>query len=125
MLQFSLASRVKGVINKLMIKFDRGKFIRSNFGYKKLMKNYNNFVNSKFHIIGGTKSNFFRVKKVPKLFWSSQKTFTLRPRPICLLMLIIGLTLFGVGEAFLVASGVGVSPWTVLADGIAKLTKMD
>jgi len=29
--------------------------------------------------------------------------------------------LFGLGEAILVASGVGVSPWTVLADGIAKL----
>jgi uncharacterized membrane protein YczE len=29
--------------------------------------------------------------------------------------------LFGVGEAFLIASGVGVSPWTVLADGISKL----
>ena len=65
--------------------------------------------------------DFFRVRKIPKLFWSSQKTFTLRPRPICLLMLIVGLTLFGVGEAILVASGVGVSPWTVLADGIAKL----
>ena len=65
--------------------------------------------------------DFFRVKKIPKLFWSSQKTFTLRPRPICLLMLIVGLTMFGLGEAFLVASGVGVSPWTVLADGIAKL----
>ena len=66
--------------------------------------------------------DFFRVKKIPKLFWSSQNTFTLRPRPICLLMLIVGLTLFGVGEALLVASGAGVSPWTVLADGIAKMT---
>ena len=65
--------------------------------------------------------DFFRVKKIPKLFWSSQTTFTLRPRPICLLMLILGLTLFGLGEAVLVASGVGVSPWTVLADGVAKL----
>ena len=37
-------------------------------------------------------------------------------------MLIVGLTLFGVGEALLVASGAGVSPWTVLADGIAKMT---
>ena len=65
--------------------------------------------------------DFFRVKKIPKLFWSSQKTFTLRPRPICLLMLVVGLTLFGVGEALLIASGAGVSPWTVLADGMAKL----
>ena len=65
--------------------------------------------------------DFFRVKKIPQLFWSSKKTFTLRPRPVCLFMLIVGLTLFGVGEAILVASGAGVSPWTVLADGIAKL----
>ena len=32
-------------------------------------------------------------------------------------MLVMGLTLFGLGEAFLVASGVGVSPWAGLADG--------
>ena len=65
--------------------------------------------------------DFFRLKKIPTLFWSSKKTFTLRPKPVCLLMLVVGLTLFGVGEAFLVASGVGVSPWTVLADGVSKL----
>lgn len=35
---------------------------------KHIMKNYNNFVNSKFHIIGGTKSNFFRVKKIKKKY---------------------------------------------------------
>ena len=65
--------------------------------------------------------DFFRLKKIPTLFWSSKKTFTLRPKPVCLLMLVVGLTLFGLGEAFLVASGVGVSPWTVLADGVSKL----
>ena len=65
--------------------------------------------------------NFLQVKKIPMLFWSSQEIFTLRPKPTCILMLTIGLILFGLGEACLVASSVGSSPWTVLADGIATL----
>jgi uncharacterized membrane protein YczE len=32
---------------------------------------------------------------------------------------VVGQWIFGTGEAFLVASGLGVSPWTVLAQGIA------
>ena len=35
---------------------------------KYIKRNYNNFVNSKFHIIGGVKSNFFRVKKSKKKY---------------------------------------------------------
>ncbi len=35
-----------------------------------------------------------------------------------LLVLAVGLWLFGTGEAFLVDSGLGVSPWTVLAQGL-------
>jgi uncharacterized membrane protein YczE len=34
----------------------------------------------------------------------------------------IGLVLFGLGESLLIASGAGVSPWTVLAQGIAFKT---
>ena len=34
----------------------------------------------------------------------------------------MGLVLFGLAEAILIASGAGVSPWTVLAQGIAKHT---
>ena len=63
----------------------------------------------------------FKVKKVPKLSWSSEEVFTLTPKSICVVMLMLGLILFGLGEACLVASGVGSSPWTVLADGIAAL----
>jgi uncharacterized membrane protein YczE len=33
---------------------------------------------------------------------------------------MIGLTVFGVGEGLLVASELGNSPWTVLAEGLAK-----
>ena len=64
----------------------------------------------------------FKVKKIPRLFWSSEKTFTLIPEPLPLFMLLIGLFLFGFGEALLVVSGMGMSPWTVLADGVAAAT---
>jgi uncharacterized membrane protein YczE len=33
--------------------------------------------------------------------------------------LIFGLTLFGIGEAFLVVTGLGNSPWVVLSEGIS------
>ena len=39
-----------------------------------------------------------------------------------LIFLVAGLTLFGVGEALLIAAGVGVSPWTVLAQGVTQVT---
>ena len=35
-------------------------------------------------------------------------------------MLIVRLSLFGLGEAFLLAANSGVSPWTVLAEGLGK-----
>ena len=37
-------------------------------------------------------------------------------------MLIFGLIIFGFGETLLIASGSGVSPWTVFAQGISRLT---
>lgn len=62
------------------------------------------------------------VKSVPVLSWSSPKALTLRPRLVSLLFLIFGLTIFGLGEAFLIAAGVGVSPWTVFAEGLTNVT---
>ncbi|MDX6495214.1 MAG: hypothetical protein QOE17_1200 [Gaiellales bacterium] len=44
--------------------------------------------------------------------------------PRRLLRLSCGLWLFGVGEALLVASGLGNSPWTVLADGVSRQTPL-
>ena len=68
------------------------------------------------------KLRFLSVKKVPTLSWSSPKAFTIKPPIKSLIFLITGLTLFGFGEALLIAAGVGVSPWTVLAQGITNLT---
>jgi len=65
---------------------------------------------------------FLSVKEVPSLFWSSPKALTITPPLVSVLFLVIGLTLFGLGEALLVAAGVGVSPWTVLAQGIMQIT---
>ena len=36
---------------------------------------------------------------------------------------MIGLIIFGLGEALLIAAGIGVSPWTVLAQGLANITE--
>jgi hypothetical protein len=66
--------------------------------------------------------HFLSVKGVPTLFWSSPKALTRSPPLISVFFLLIGLVLFGLGEALLIAAGVGVSPWTVLAQGITHIT---
>jgi len=58
--------------------------------------------------------------KVPDTVWSSDTPLTLKPRFVTLLFLISGLWIFGTGEAILIDAGIGVSPWTVLAQGISK-----
>ena len=65
----------------------------------------------------------FSVKQVPRLAWISDTPLNLRPRMITLFHLTGGLILFGLGESLLIASGSGVSPWTVLAQGIAGKTE--
>ena len=65
---------------------------------------------------------FKLIKKVPKTSWSSKKPLIIKPKLKTLLFLIFGLFLFGLGETFLLASGGGVSPWTVLAEGISNYT---
>jgi uncharacterized membrane protein YczE len=64
----------------------------------------------------------FTVKSIPKLDWSSPTPFSLRPKLLTFFYLNLGLVLFGLGEAMLIASGAGVSPWTVLAQGISSKT---
>lgn len=65
---------------------------------------------------------FLSVTSVPKLWWSSPKAFTIKPPFASAVFLIIGLVVFGLGEALLVTAGVGVSPWTVFAEGVTKVT---
>ena len=67
-------------------------------------------------------AKIFTIKKIPLVSWSSEYPLNYRPRFITLTLLITGLFLFGLGEAVLIASGSGVSPWTVLAQGISEIT---
>jgi len=43
-----------------------------------------------------------------------------RPTPTRFARLVLGLTVFGIGEALLIASELGNSPWTVLAEGLGE-----
>lgn len=47
-----------------------------------------------------------------------------RASPSRLALLALGLALFGAGEALVVAAGLGNSPWTVLAEGLAVHTPL-
>lgn len=66
--------------------------------------------------------DIFTIKEVPILSWSSHKPLNLTPKKTTFLYLIFGLLLFGIGETLLIASSQGVSPWTVLAQGISNNT---
>ena len=64
---------------------------------------------------------FLKLKKVPVVIWSSSQPLNLRPRLRTLFYLCVGLSIFGLGEATLVSANVGVSPWTVLAQGLGRM----
>ena len=65
-------------------------------------------------------STFFLITSVPKTTWSSHKPDNLKPKLETFFFLCFGLFLFGLGESILVTSQNGVTPWTVLAEGIAR-----
>jgi len=67
-------------------------------------------------------SSYFTLKKIPVVSWSSYDALNLKPKFITLLYLILGLILFGLGETLLITANAGVSPWTVLAQGISIKT---
>ena len=62
---------------------------------------------------------FLKIKKIPKVYWSSEKPLNLKPKYSSLFFLILGLTIFGLGEGLLIVSAAGASPWSVLAQGIS------
>ena len=62
---------------------------------------------------------FLKIKKIPKVNWSSEKPYNFRPKFSTFFFLCFGLTLFGLGEGLLIVSFTGASPWSVLAQGIS------
>jgi uncharacterized membrane protein YczE len=64
----------------------------------------------------------FSVKTIPIVLWSSSYPLNYKPRLKTMFYLVLGLFLFGLGDAIIIGSGAGVSPWTVLAQGISNST---
>ena len=62
---------------------------------------------------------FLKIKKIPKVNWSSERPYNFRPKFSTFFFLCFGLTLFGLGEGLLIVSFTGASPWSVLAQGIS------
>ena len=61
-------------------------------------------------------------RTIPITPWRAESTWTLgsgKHHFQRLFILIFGLTIFGIGEAFLVVTGLGNSPWVVLSEGIS------
>jgi uncharacterized membrane protein YczE len=62
---------------------------------------------------------FLSIKSAPKTSWSSDTPLNFKPRLKTFILLCLGLSLFGFGESLLIHSTIGVSPWTVLAEGLS------
>ena len=65
-------------------------------------------------------SKIFLITSVPQTSWSAQEKDFFRPKIKTLSLLCLGLFIFGLGESVLVVSNNGVTPWTVLAEGVAR-----
>jgi uncharacterized membrane protein YczE len=59
------------------------------------------------------------ARTVPITRWRSTSRWSAKPSS--LLVLVVGLYAFGTGEALIVQGGLGVSPWTVLAQGLSTI----
>ena len=61
-------------------------------------------------------------RTIPVTPWRSQSRW--RSGPQTFMVLIVGLWLFGTGEALLVVAELGNGPWTVLAEGVSSRTPL-
>ncbi|MFM9134963.1 MAG: hypothetical protein ACKOT0_05940, partial [bacterium] len=60
-------------------------------------------------------------RTIPRTRWRSEGS-RWRTGPMTFIVLVIGLWLFGTGEAMLVDAALGNAPWTVFAQGISLRT---
>ena len=67
--------------------------------------------------------HFLRPSRtVPITPWTAKSKWSLTP--LRLFILLFGLTIFGFGEALLIQSTLGNSPWAVLSQGLSKHTPL-
>lgn len=57
-------------------------------------------------------------RTVPRTSWTAANQWSISP--LRLLILLFGLSIFGFGEALLIQSTLGNSPWAVLSQGLSK-----
>ena len=67
---------------------------------------------------------FLKIKNIPVVSWSSDKSLNFKPKLSTSFFLISGLVIFGLGEGLLILSTTGNSPWSVLAEGISNTTSL-
>lgn len=58
------------------------------------------------------------ARTVPTMPWANGES-NWRTNPLTFVILISGLWIFGIGEAALIAAGIGVSPWVVFQQGLS------
>ena len=68
--------------------------------------------------------DILKIKKIPNLSWSSSNPLNFKPNLKTLIYLVLGLFLFAIGETLLITANQGVSPWTVLAQGVSFQTNL-
>ena len=61
-------------------------------------------------------------KTIPHTSWTAKNRWSLTPK--IFIVLLFGLTLFGLGEALLIQSSIGNSPWSVFAQGLSLQTPL-
>lgn len=66
--------------------------------------------------------SFLKINHIPIKTWSSESPLNFKPKYKTLLFLSLGLFCFGLGEALLLISSTGNSPWLVLSEGLSLKT---
>jgi uncharacterized membrane protein YczE len=59
-------------------------------------------------------------RTIPRTRWTARSIW--KPTPGSLLSLLVGLWLFGTGDALLLTADLGATPWTVLSQGVSVRT---
>ena len=66
--------------------------------------------------------SFLKINQIPIKSWSSNSPLNFKPKIQTLFFLSVGLFCFGLGEALILISSTGNSPWLVLSEGLAIKT---
>ena len=66
--------------------------------------------------------SFLKINQIPIKSWSSNSPLNFKPKILTLFFLSMGLICFGLGEALILISSTGNSPWLVFSEGLSIKT---